>query len=104
MPDADWRGGEQPFLDLRDAVTLDGYVDHTKLGPPVPAVFRHFIELVRGLTGLIYGRRTFRTPRWAATTHSISCVLYIRAGWKPQPANLSVAATRARLLGGSRAL
>ena len=30
--------------------SLDGYVDHMKLGPPVPAAFRHFIELVRGLT------------------------------------------------------
>jgi hypothetical protein len=39
--------------------SLDGYVDHTKLGPPVPAAFRHFIELVRGLTGLIYGRRRY---------------------------------------------
>ena len=36
--------------------SLDGYVDHMKLGPPPPAVFRHFIELVRGLSGVIYGR------------------------------------------------
>jgi hypothetical protein len=41
---------------LRLSQSLDG-VDHTTLGPPVPAVFRHFIEQV-GLTGLIYGRRT----------------------------------------------
>jgi len=31
--------------------SLDGYVDHQKLGPPRPALFRHFIERVRGLTG-----------------------------------------------------
>ena len=32
--------------------SLDGYVDHMKLGPPAPAAFAHFIELVRGMTGL----------------------------------------------------
>jgi dihydrofolate reductase len=44
--------------------SLDGYVDHTKLGPPAPAVFRHFIDLVYGLTGLIYGRRTYEIMRY----------------------------------------
>ena len=44
--------------------SLDGYVDHTKLGPPVPAAFRHFIELVRGLTGLIYGRHMYEIMRY----------------------------------------
>ena len=31
--------------------SLDGYVDHMKIGPPDPALSRHFIEHVRGLTG-----------------------------------------------------
>ena len=44
--------------------SLDGYVDHTKLGPPAPAVFRHFVEYVRGLTGLIYGRRMYEIMRY----------------------------------------
>jgi dihydrofolate reductase len=44
--------------------SLDGYVDHMKLGPPPPAAFRHFIELVRGLTGVIYGRRTYEIMRY----------------------------------------
>ena len=44
--------------------SLDGYVDHMKLGPPAPAVSRHFIEEVRGLTGLIYGRRTYEIMRY----------------------------------------
>jgi dihydrofolate reductase len=44
--------------------SLDGYVDHMKLGPPPPAAFRHFIELVRGATGLIYGRRTYEIMRY----------------------------------------
>jgi dihydrofolate reductase len=39
--------------------SLDGYVDHMKLGPPAPAAFRHFIELVRSGTGLLYGRRMY---------------------------------------------
>ena len=44
--------------------SLDGYVDHMKLGPPAPAAFRHFIELVRGLSGSIYGRRLYEVMRY----------------------------------------
>ena len=33
-------------------------------GLPEPAVFRHFIELVRDLTGLMYGRRTYEIMRY----------------------------------------
>src|SRR5271156_888013 len=44
--------------------SLDGYVDHMQLGPPAPAAFRHFIELVRGLTGVIYGRRMYEIMRY----------------------------------------
>ena len=44
--------------------SLDGYVDHKKLGPPAPAGFRHFIELVRGLTGFVYGRRMYEIMRY----------------------------------------
>jgi hypothetical protein len=33
--------------------SLDGYVDHQKMGQPHPALFRHFIERVRGLTGMV---------------------------------------------------
>ncbi|HTS89886.1 MAG TPA: dihydrofolate reductase family protein [Gemmatimonadales bacterium] len=44
--------------------SLDGYVDHMKLGPPAPAAFRHFLELVRGLTGLVYGRRMYEIMRY----------------------------------------
>ena len=41
--------------------SLDGYVDHLKLGPPRPGLFRHFIGRVRGLTGMVYGRRMYET-------------------------------------------
>lgn len=44
--------------------SLDGYVDHMKLGPPALAVARHFLELVRGVTGLIYGRRMYEIVRY----------------------------------------
>jgi dihydrofolate reductase len=67
--------------------SLDGYVDHTKLGPPPPAAFRHFVELVRGLTGSIYGRRTYEIMRywdkdsadWDADDHEFA------AAWRSQP-------------------
>ena len=67
--------------------SLEGYVDHMKLGPPVPAAFRHFIELVRGLTGLIYGRRMYEImrywdedrPEWDAVEHDFA------AAWRAQP-------------------
>ena len=43
--------------------SLDGYVDHQAFAPG-PALFRHFIEQVRGLTGLVYGRRTYEIMRY----------------------------------------
>ena len=45
-------------------VSLDGYVDHTAMGPPDPVLFRHFIELVRGLAGSVYGRRMYEVMRY----------------------------------------
>ena len=67
--------------------SLDGYVDHMKLGPPAPAVARHFTEQVRGLTGLIYGRRTYEImrywdedlPDWDAGDRDFA------AAWQTQP-------------------
>ena len=44
--------------------SLDGYVDHLEMGPPDPALFRHFIEQVRGLTGIVYGRRMYEIMRY----------------------------------------
>src|SRR5580700_8380844 len=45
-------------------VSLDGYVDHMAFGPPNPALFRHFIEQVRSLTGSLYGRRLYEIMRY----------------------------------------
>ena len=36
--------------------SLDGYVDHMKIGPPGPELARHFVEHMRQLTGVLYGR------------------------------------------------
>jgi len=44
--------------------SLDGYVDHMKLGPPAPSAFHHFIEHMRGVTGCIYGRGLYETMRY----------------------------------------
>ncbi|PYV15008.1 MAG: deaminase [Acidobacteria bacterium] len=44
--------------------SLDGYVDHLEMGPPDPVLFRHFIEQVRGLTGIVYGRRMYEIMRY----------------------------------------
>jgi hypothetical protein len=44
--------------------SLDGYVDHMKIGPPDPALSRHFIEHARGLTGAVYGRRVYEIMRY----------------------------------------
>ncbi len=43
--------------------SLDGYVDHLGFTPD-PEVFRHFIEDVRGITGLLYGRRMYEIMRF----------------------------------------
>jgi dihydrofolate reductase len=66
--------------------SLDGYVDHLAFMPS-PALFRHFIEHVRGLTGIVYGRRTYEImrywdedlPDWVAAEHDFA------AAWRSQP-------------------
>ena len=67
--------------------SLDGYVDHMKLGPPPPAVASHFVEQVRGLTGFVYGRQMYEVVRywdedsadWDADDHDFAAV------WRSQP-------------------
>jgi dihydrofolate reductase len=44
--------------------SLDGYVDHLEMGPPGPALSRHFVEHVRNLAGCVYGRRTYEIMRY----------------------------------------
>ena len=67
--------------------SLDGYVDHLKMGPPRPALFRHFIEQVRKMTGSVYGRRMYEImrywdddlPDWDAEERDFAAV------WRSQP-------------------
>ena len=44
--------------------SLDGYVDHLAMGPPGPSLSRHFMEHVRDLTGMVYGRRMYEIMRY----------------------------------------
>jgi dihydrofolate reductase len=67
--------------------SLDGYVDHQEFAPPGPALFRHFIEQVRDLTGSVYGRRLYEVmrywdedrPEWGAEERDFA------AAWRRQP-------------------
>jgi dihydrofolate reductase len=43
--------------------SLDGYVDHREFRPS-SGLFRHFIEHVRGMTGMVYGRRMYKVMRY----------------------------------------
>ena len=66
--------------------SLDGYVDHLEMRPST-ALFRHFIEQVRELTGSVYGRRMYEVMRywdedrseWGAEEHEFA------AAWRSQP-------------------
>jgi dihydrofolate reductase len=48
--------------------SLDGYVDHLEFAPG-PALFRHFCEQERDLTGGVYGRRTYEILRYWDEDH-----------------------------------
>ena len=66
--------------------SLDGFVDH-QLFAPDPALFRHWIEQVRGLAGSVYGRRMYEVmrywdeddPEWSAERREFA------AAWRRQP-------------------
>jgi len=69
--------------------SLDGYVDHMQIGPPPPEVSRYFVELVHGLTGFLYGRRTYEVmrywdedlPDWDAEDHDFAKVWRSKPKW-----------------------
>lgn len=66
--------------------SLDGYVDHTAFAPD-PELFRHFIDDVRGLAGVVYGRRMYEImrywdedrPEWSEAERDYA------AAWRDQP-------------------
>jgi len=67
--------------------SLDGRVDHMKLGPPGPALARHFFEQMRSQSGFVFGRRMYEIMRywdddhadWDAGDHEFA------AAWRGQP-------------------
>ncbi|HXZ15040.1 MAG TPA: dihydrofolate reductase family protein [Roseiarcus sp.] len=67
--------------------SLDGYVDHLEFATIGPLLFRHFYEQVRGLTGSVYGRRTYEIlrywdedrPEWSAGQRQFA------EAWRRQP-------------------
>jgi dihydrofolate reductase len=46
--------------------TLDGVVDHMRIGPPDPETGEYFIRLMRDADTLLYGRKTYQlmVPYW----------------------------------------
>ena len=66
--------------------SLDGYVDHTAFSPP-PELFRHFIEQVRGLTGLVYGRGMYEVMRYWDDDRNVQSAEEhdFAAAWRSQP-------------------
>lgn len=69
--------------------SLDGYVDHREIGPPGSVVFRHFIEQLRGIRGMVYGRRMYEImrywdddlPDWEAEEREFAAVWRSKQKW-----------------------
>ncbi|KQX26308.1 MULTISPECIES: dihydrofolate reductase family protein [unclassified Sphingomonas] len=66
--------------------SLDGYVDHLEMTTG-PALFGHWLDHVRGLTGSVYGRRMYEVmrywdedlPEWGPERQAFA------AAWRRQP-------------------
>lgn len=67
-------------------LSLDGYVDHDRFAPDAD-LFRHWIEVARGLAGSLYGRRIYDLmrywdedqPGWSDDEHAFA------DAWRAQP-------------------
>lgn len=62
-------------------LSLDGYVDHQNLPVPDAALFQHWTEHVRDLTGSIYGRHVYEDMRYWDDD---------QADWTPEQRDLAV--------------
>ena len=68
--------------------SLDGYIDHQNFLPS-PELFRHFIEHMRSLTGIVYGRRMYEVmrywdgdlPDWGAEERAFAVAWCSRPKW-----------------------
>ena len=66
--------------------SLDGYVDHQELAPDA-TLFRHFVEHMHGVAGLVYGRGMYEVmrywdedlPKWDAEERDFAIA------WRRQP-------------------
>ena len=67
-------------------VSLDGYVDYQEFAPDA-ALFRHWIEHVRDLTGSVYGRRMYDVMRYWDDDHPewTSEQRDFAVAWRSQP-------------------
>jgi dihydrofolate reductase len=71
--------------------SLDGYVDHgagrVQLPPPGLALHNHFTDHVRGLAGLLYGRRMYEVMRFWDEDHPELAVGYrnFAPAWRALP-------------------
>jgi dihydrofolate reductase len=86
LKNLEWRFCAMAKLVFGMNQSLDGYVDHMAFAPG-PALFRHFIEQVRSLTGSVYGRRMYEVmrywdedlPEWGAEERDFA------VAWRSQP-------------------
>lgn len=70
-------------------MSLDGYVEHQRLGPPDPVLFRHFMEQVRDQKGMLYGRGMYEvmrywdddSPEWGTDERDYATVWRSRPKW-----------------------
>ncbi len=68
--------------------SLDGYVDHLELRPTL-ALFRHGVEHMRDLAGMVYGRRMYEVmrywdedlPDWDAEEHEFAGLWRSKPTW-----------------------
>jgi dihydrofolate reductase len=68
--------------------SLDGYVEHTNFVPS-PTLFRHFVDQVRSLAGIVYGRRLYEVMRywdedqsdWGAAEREFAAVWRLQPKW-----------------------
>jgi dihydrofolate reductase len=66
--------------------SLDGYVDHTKFRPEL-GLFHHFVDYMRSLDGIVYGRGMYEVmrywdddqPDWEQHEHDFA------AAWRSKP-------------------
>ena len=87
LKNVEWRFCSMAKIVFGMNQSLDGYVDHQELPAAGPALFRHWIEHVRDLTGSVYGRRMYEAmrywdedrPEWSAEQHEFA------AAWRRQP-------------------